>query len=120
MVAANAARRLWLCASVGGNQGLPQRLYARNLRSAFVWAVAIPLLIISIAIIAKSSLALILLPVLYGLQILRIAAKSEQSGRMRLRRAELLFLAKFPEALGAIRYFAAGKNHTIPEYKSNA
>jgi GT2 family glycosyltransferase len=101
-------------------KGLPQRLYARNLRSALVWAVAMPLLMMSIAFTTRSFSALVLLPVLYLLQLIRIAAKSERSGRIRWIRAEMLFLAKFPEALGAIRYFTAGKSHALPEYKSHA
>jgi len=99
-------------------KGLGQRLYARNLRSALVWAVALPLLIIGLALLAKAPLILIALPFLYGLQIARIARKSGQYGNMRHIGAEMLFLAKFPEAIGAIRYFIAGKGHKIPEYKS--
>lgn len=99
---------------------LPQRLYAHNLKSAVVWAIAIPVLVITAAILARSSLALIVFPFLYGLQVVRIARNSNQSGRFRWISAAMLLMAKFPEALGAIRYFVAGKGHSVPEYKSHA
>jgi len=99
---------------------LPLRLYAHNLKSAVVWAIAIPLLIITAAILARNSLALIVFPLLYGSQVVRIARNSNQSGRLRWISAAMLLMAKFPEALGAIRYFVAGKGHSVPEYKSHA
>lgn len=100
-------------------KGLPQRLYARNLRSALVWAVGIPLLIIAMAIVAASPLPLTFLPAVYVLQMLRIARESPLPGRMRWISARMLLLAKFPEAIGALRYFVAGKAHTLPEYKAH-
>jgi hypothetical protein len=101
-------------------KGLHPRLYARNLRSAFVWTVGIPLASIALSILAKTPLILIGLPILFALQIIRIARESGQSGRMRWIGAQMLLLAKLPEALGAIRYFVAGKGHTVPEYKAHA
>lgn len=99
--------------------GLPQRLYARNLRSAFIWVAAIPLLVIAAAILLKTPAVLIALPIVYLLQLFRIARRSGQSGSMRWVSAGMLLVAKFPEALGAIRYFVAGKTHSVPEYKSH-
>jgi cellulose synthase/poly-beta-1,6-N-acetylglucosamine synthase-like glycosyltransferase len=99
-------------------KGLPQRLYARNLRSAFFWAVVVPLIVIAIAVIAKTPVALLSLPLLYGLQFIRIGRKSPP-GRMRWTAAGLLLLAKFPEAIGAARYFLGAGSQTVPEYKAN-
>ena len=56
-------------------KGLPQRLYARNLRSAFIWAVVIPLIVIAIAVIARMPLVLLSLPLPYGLQFIRLGRK---------------------------------------------
>src|SRR5689334_5055825 len=81
---------------------LPQRLYARNLRSAFVWAFAIPLAMIAIALVTRSPLCLLAIPILYGLQFVRIGTKAAP-GRFRWISAGLLLLAKFPEAIGAAR-----------------
>jgi len=75
---------------------------------------------IALSILAKTPLILIGLPILFALQIIRIARESGQSGRMRWIGAQMLLLAKLPEALGAIRYFVAGKGHTVPEYKAHA
>ena len=100
-------------------KGLPQRLYARNLRSAVLWAIVLPLLVLAAAIAARAPLILLALPLLYGLQLVRIARWTRHSGRMRWIGAGMLLLAKFPEAIGACRYFIAGKGHTVPEYKSN-
>jgi GT2 family glycosyltransferase len=99
-------------------KGLPNRLYARNLRSAFIWAVAIPLIVIAVAIVARAPLALLSLPLLYGLQFIRIGRKSPP-GRLRWIGAGLLLLAKFPEAIGAARYFLSAGSQTVPEYKAN-
>ena len=40
-------------------KGFPERLYGRNLRSAFVWSVALPLIVISLAIVAKAPILLL-------------------------------------------------------------
>jgi len=98
---------------------LPQRLYARNLRSAFVWAFAIPLVMIAIALAARSPLCLLAIPILYGLQFVRIGTKAAP-GRFRWISAGLLLLAKFPEAIGAARYFLSGGSRTVADYKAHA
>jgi cellulose synthase/poly-beta-1,6-N-acetylglucosamine synthase-like glycosyltransferase len=97
-------------------KALPTRLYARNLRSAFIWAFTIPLIVVVVALLMKSPLILLAIPVLYGLQFLRIGGKTH-SGRLRWTSAGLLLLAKFPEAIGAIRYFVSGGTRSVPEYK---
>lgn len=99
-------------------KGLPQRLYARNLRSAFVWAFAIPLTTIAIALAARAPLLLLATPLLYGLQFVRIGSKAE-AGPMKWTSAGLLLLAKFPEAIGATRYFLSGGSRTVADYKAH-
>jgi len=98
-------------------KGLPQRLYARNLRSAFVWALAIPLVVVVMAGVTRAPLLLLAIPMLYGLQLLRIGSKAAP-GRMRWISSGLLLLAKFPEAIGAARYFLAGGSRTVADYKA--
>jgi cellulose synthase/poly-beta-1,6-N-acetylglucosamine synthase-like glycosyltransferase len=100
-------------------KGLPQRLYARNLRSALVWAVAIPFSVLVATIAVGTPWALLALPLLYGLQVVRIAARSARPRRIRWIAAAMLLLAKLPEAIGACRYLIAGRDHTVPEYKLN-
>ena len=99
-------------------KGFPERLYARNLRSAFVWSVALPLIVISLAIVAKALIVLLAIPILYGLQFARIGSKGSP-GPLRWTSAGLLLLAKIPEALGAARYFLSGGSRTVPEYKAH-
>lgn len=96
---------------------LPQRLYGKQLRSAFAWAIILPLAVIMIAAVAKRPMILLLIPVLYSLQLLRIARNSA-CGRG-LTKAGLILLAKFPEAIGAARFFiGGGGGGRVREYKS--
>jgi hypothetical protein len=88
------------------------------LRSAFLWAVALPLVIIVLAVIAKQPLILLAMPVGYGLQLARIAARS--CGPAAWTGACLILLAKFPEAIGAARYFLTSGARHMPEYKAIA
>lgn len=97
-------------------KALPHRLYGRNLRSALVWAVTLPLLIVIGVILLRQPLILLLLPLAYGFQLLRIARNSR--GEHRLTKAALILLAKFPEAIGAARFFLSGGGGRVAEYKS--
>jgi glycosyltransferase involved in cell wall biosynthesis len=97
-------------------KGLPQRLYAKQLRSAAFWAFLVPAVIIIAAIVLKQPLLLLLLPLVYAVQLVRIAAKSKPEARWT--RAALILLAKFPEAIGAARFLLSGGDRHMPEYKS--
>jgi hypothetical protein len=70
------------------------------------------------ALVAKAPLVLLAIPILYGLQFLRIGGKGKP-GPLRWTSAGLLLLAKIPEALGAARYFLSGGSRTVPEYKAH-
>jgi glycosyltransferase involved in cell wall biosynthesis len=96
---------------------LPERLYGRNLRSAMTWAFVIPLLVVVAAVAARMPLILLALPILYAAQLTRIGIRTRDSGRMRWIGAGLILLAKFPEAIGAMRYFLSRGARTVPEYK---
>ena len=118
-------RQWWLRTQRGGfgyaqvwsaTKDLPQRLYTRQLRSAFVWAMALPLLIVLAAIIVRAPLILLLIPVAYALQLLRIARKCRGEGK--LTKAALILLAKIPEAIGAARFLIAGRTRRVAEYRS--
>jgi glycosyltransferase involved in cell wall biosynthesis len=95
---------------------LPDRLYARQLYSAFAWAVAVPAAVVILAIVARNPFILIALPLIYVAQLLRIALRDRGPGQWV--RATLLLLAKFPEAIGAVRFAFAGSGQKVPEYKS--
>jgi hypothetical protein len=98
---------------------LPHRLYGRNLRSAFTWAFAIPLLVVFVAALSRQPLALALLPVMYGIQVLRNLRQSNGPAQMRWAKALFVLLAKFPEAIGASRFFLTGGARTVPDYKAH-
>lgn len=98
-------------------KGLPQRLYAKQLRSALLWVVALPVAVILVAALFREPLLLLALPAAYGLQLSRIAIRSGGSGKWS--NAALVLLGKIPEALGAARFFLTGASRALPEYKAH-
>ena len=96
---------------------LPRRLYAKQLRSAAFWGVALPLMAVIVAILMRDPVVLLALPAAYALQLARIASRSPSPGRWT--RAALVMVAKFAEALGAARYFLTGASSRICEYKAH-
>lgn len=96
---------------------LPERLYGKQLRSAFAWAIMLPVLVIIIALLFKQPWVLLVIPVSYAVQLGRIAARSKAEGRWT--RAALLLLAKIPETIGALQFTLSGTKRRVPEYKSN-
>ncbi|MEO8455038.1 MAG: glycosyltransferase [Sphingomicrobium sp.] len=97
-------------------KALPQRLYGRQLGSAFTWAIAVPLLIVIAAILLREPLILLLLPLAYALQLVRIARNCRAPAK--LTKAALILVAKIPEAIGAVRFLLASGARRVPEYKS--
>ena len=96
-------------------KALPQRLYAKQLRSSLMWAVALPVLVMLAAIIARQPLMLLLIPIAYAVQLMRIVRTCR--GTDRLAKAALILLAKLPEAIGAARFFLGGRGGRVAEYK---
>ena len=96
--------------------GLPQRLYGKQLRSAFAWAIVLPLLVIIGSILAREPLVLLLIPAAYGLQLLRIALRFAGDGG--LTRAALILAAKIPETIGAALFFLGGRASRVAEYRA--
>lgn len=96
---------------------LPERLYGRQLLSALIWAVMIPALCLLAAIVTRQPLALLLLPLLYGVQLARIGYRTPP-GPGRWATAALTLLAKIPETIGAARFALGGGRRQVPEYKS--
>ena len=93
---------------------LPNPLYGRQLRSAACWAILLPLLILIAAILARQPLLVLMLPLVYSLQLFRIARRAEREHRWIA--ASLTLLAKLPETIGAARYLFAARAR-VPEYK---
>lgn len=97
-------------------KALPERLYGRNLRSGITWTIALPLLCIVAAIALRQPLVMVLLIAAYGLQVFRIAQRAGIRGESGFVMAALILIAKFPEMMGAARYFLT-RDKAPPEYK---
>jgi glycosyltransferase involved in cell wall biosynthesis len=96
---------------------LRHRLYGKQLRSGFAWTLALPAVVIIVAVLAGQAWILLAVPAIYALQFFRIASRSHAEGRWT--RAALLLLAKIPETVGALQFTLSGTKRRVPEYKSN-
>jgi GT2 family glycosyltransferase len=81
----------------------PERHFVKELRSVFVWAGIIPLLVV-VATIFVSPWALLGLLV-YPLQVLRVTFKGKGNFRSNATFAAFVMLAKFSELTGALKYY---------------
>lgn len=96
----------------------PERHRVHAYRSAWTWGLFIPAAIVLLVILVGPVALLGLL--LYPVQVLRVAAKSEGSWRQRWTRALFLVLGKFPEAFGQAKFLwdrRSGTTAKIIEYK---
>lgn len=80
----------------------PERHGAAGTVRALVWGAALPLVIVALAL-GISAWALLLL-LIYPLQVLRLALRSDPAQRASWERAFFMTLVKFPEALGVLSY----------------
>lgn len=95
----------------------PERHYVREARRALVWGVLLPVLILASAFVDPVYLSLL---VIYPLQVIRIALRSNLGGSMAWWRAAFLVLGRFPEGLGELTFLfnrAMRKRGTLVEYK---
>lgn len=97
---------------------LPHRLYSATLRRALFWAALLPLVVVLLALFFRRAELLLLLPAIYGAQIARMTFRHRGDVWYTLRVSAILMLGKWPELIGAARYFlGGGRVHSI-EYKS--
>ena len=94
-----------------------QPLYARQLQSAFFWALLFPLAIIAGAIFANRAAILLLIPIGYCVQFARIMNRRTGALSFRFASSALLMLAKFAEVSGALRYILTKSYSRSIEYK---
>jgi GT2 family glycosyltransferase len=90
-------------------RGLPQQAFARQLGSALLWTVAIPAAVLLLALAFGSARLLLLLPLIYAVQIVRIAAKNGIWSLRSWQKASMMLLSKLPELAGAIRFVLRGR-----------
>lgn len=95
----------------------PQRVFGSQLRSAFTWTIAIPLLVLLAALFFGDGRVLFLIPLAFALQLARIAARRGFSPGA-WKSAALLLIAKVPETIGALSYFLGRKADRLVDYKA--
>jgi GT2 family glycosyltransferase len=99
--------------------GAPPESYGRReLRSAQVWGLGIPLVIVVLALLATPWALLLLL--VYPLQVARLALRGQLTPRENWWRALFLIIGKFPELLGQLRFRSQRRRGRVPgliEYK---
>jgi glycosyltransferase involved in cell wall biosynthesis len=96
----------------------PERFWVRESRSAWLWGLAIPL-VLAVLLLSVGWRALPLL-LLYPLQILRLAMRGKGSARENWWRAAALVVCKFPEMIGQVRFLLDRSRHAqtrLIEYK---
>lgn len=97
----------------------PEGHWVRECASALLWGLSLPLVILGLILIGGPAWAALL--AIYPLQVLRLALGSPRRRQPEAWwRALFLVLGKFPEMLGALRYFRqrlAGGSSRLIEYK---
>lgn len=98
-------------------RGRADRLYTSHLRSAAIWAAAIPLAVVLVASLLGMPSIILAIPAIYILQIARIAARRGLFSAWSWRYASLMLVAKFPELLGALSYVLKRRRFAPIDYK---
>ena len=105
----------WACSG-----RLPSRVNQPLLRRAFLWAIILPALAGAAVVISGRAEFLAALALAYAVQIARIRAARRDRSLYAWKASAMLVLAKFPEAIGALKYFLGRRSHNIADYKSVA
>lgn len=96
----------------------PERHFVRESRSAWLWGLVLPMLILIVAVLVTP--AALVGFALYPLQVLRLFLRTQGPIHMRLARAGFLVLGKFAEAAGLVKSLAhrlSGTRGRLIEYK---
>jgi hypothetical protein len=96
----------------------PERHWVRESRSAWFWALGVPLAALGLAFFSVPAAAAVLL--VYPLQVLRLFLRGTRTPRQDFWRALFLVLGKFPELLGQLKFMLrrqAGGPPRLIEYK---
>lgn len=93
-------------------------LYRRQLRSALFWVLFVPAATVLISALTRQPVLLLATPLLWALQVTRIALRRRPLSRWAWQSAALLMIAKIPELVGATRYFLQREKSAALEYKA--
>ena len=119
MVEANAPLRIRICAGVATHTepaAADQR--KRILVSAFFWVIGVTGAALVLALLLGRPAVLLFVPLLYALQVFRIAMRRGPTLHG-LRASAMLMLAKFADAAGATRFFLERRRGHSIEYKAS-
>ena len=97
---------------------LPERHWVRESRSAWLWGLVLPLIVLVVA--ATVDVRALWALVIYPIQVVRLFAKERGPLEQRAARALFLVVGKFAEAAGQLRFVAhrlAGSRGGLIEYK---
>lgn len=101
----------WMSRSYRGGFGFAQvwrttggRLFAKQLLSAFAWMIAMPLVVMAVAVFGGAAW-LLFIPLAYAMQIVRLAGRRGIARRAAWQEAALTMAGKGSEAMGALAYF---------------
>lgn len=103
----------------------PERHGVRQTRSALIWGLAIPVIILALA--WPLPIVALLLVAIYPLQIARLARREARRRKLPARDAwaygAALVVGKFAELMGVLKFWTGklrGKRSTLIEYKTAA
>jgi cellulose synthase/poly-beta-1,6-N-acetylglucosamine synthase-like glycosyltransferase len=99
-------------------RNLPQPINGRILASAFFWVIGVPLAIVMIALLLGRPAVLLVIPLAYAVQVVRIALRRGLTAHG-LRASMILMLAKFAEVAGATRFFLERRPRHSIDYKAS-
>ena len=96
----------------------PERHFVAETRRAVVWAVALPLIVLLLALVTPWALALLLI---YPLQWIRVGTRlARQEAPIPWKYAAFLVAGRFPEAQGVLKFWSGrlfGHRSALIEYK---
>jgi GT2 family glycosyltransferase len=96
----------------------PERHYVRESRSAWLWGIVIPL--VSLLLASYFGLWPFAMLLIFPLQVVRLALRGKRSPYENWMYASSLVIAKFPEAIGQIKFLVhrfLGRQSRLIEYK---
>lgn len=101
-------------------RSLPEAVNQKLLISALAWVVGIPLAVLLIAFASQNVASIVLLPLVYVVQIIRMALRRSSLTVYGLKASSMIMLAKVPELIGAVRVLLRPRRSEMIEYKNIA
>lgn len=97
---------------------LSQRVNSKLLASAVLWSVCVPAAVLMAAVAFRRSEIVLLLPLAYAMQVMRMALRRRPLSWFGIRASAMFMIAKFGEVIGAARFLLGPRRPTLIEYKT--